>query len=224
MRTGANEAPSHAWFAVLRLQDDGMAPASVTPMSLTKRACSTVLLGAGALLMGCYTDAAPDPGLEPGDPGADPIARETVAFSWNYDSWDTDRDGRLSEQEIASGMATVGYYDLWDRDDDGSLDIPELSRALVDAWDADADELLGDDELTTGWSSWLRHDWERDFDSYDTTGDGFLDDQELRDLLAELYRGWDRDGDDLLSRAELSAGLHTTLDDDDDGVVHLAEL
>lgn len=65
-------------------------------------------------------------------------------------SWDTDSDGRISEQELAQVLEQGGAWQRWDRDGDGSLTPDELGQGWLQTWDQNGDGAIEQSEWPWG--------------------------------------------------------------------------
>lgn len=102
---------------------------------------------------------------------------DTGAETGFFDTWDTDTDTYLSEDEFRTNYDQSGYY--------GS-------------YDTDADTYLSEDEYNTGYVG-AGFDSAANFSTYDTDGDGRISRDEFRTGLFNLM---DADGDGRVSREE----------------------
>jgi hypothetical protein len=101
-----------------------------------------------------------------------PIEEEVQQELGLYDTWDADRDDRLTYTEFEGGYDSDSWWDDWDADDDTYLSEDEFNTAygdytwytptLYSDWDTDADGLLTEDEWGTG----LFDTWDADDDTY----------------------------------------------------------
>lgn len=119
-------------------------------MTRTSSILSAALFSlAAAFGVGC----AQDPGPEVIEPG--------IAYNDQFEVWDTNDDGFLTEDEFGMG------FDTWDSDGDGRITEDELGAAGFDTWDLDDDGYIDDDEYYEMHSTW------------DENNDGVLDEDEF---------------------------------------------
>ena len=71
----------------------------------------------------------------------DGIEWHVERWAFDFDDWDTDDDGRLTEREFQDGV-----FDVWDGDADGQLSERETGVGLFEAWDDNNDDLIDQDE------------------------------------------------------------------------------
>ncbi|MDT0631374.1 hypothetical protein RQM47_04870 [Rubrivirga sp. S365] len=92
----------------------------------------------------------------------------------DFDAYDTDRDGFISDAEFGVGFGATPYYNDYDLDGDGRLDENEFGAGTADygydygTFDADRDGFVTDDEYRTGV-----------FGTFDTDRDGRLSSDEF---------------------------------------------
>lgn len=101
-----------------------------------------------------------------------PIEEEVQQELGLYDTWDTDRDARLTRDEFGTGVGTGTWWNTWDTDADTYLTEDEFNTAyanetwysptLYGEWDVDDDNLLSRDEWETG----LFDTWDVNRDTY----------------------------------------------------------
>lgn len=96
---------------------------------------------------------------------------------YEYEDWDMDNDGIVTDEEFYPMFDEVGYYKAWDYDNDGLVEYTEWENTLVDY------DFLDDDYY---------YDWDMD-------GDGVLDYDEFN---KGIYTLWDTDGDGDIERIE----------------------
>ena len=106
-----------------------------------------------------------------------PIEEELQQELGLYDTWDSDADTYLSEDEFATNYDQNGYYGTYD---------------------TDADTYLSEDEYNTGYVG-AGFDTAENFGTYDTDSDGRISQDEFRTGLFNLM---DADGDGRVSREE----------------------
>lgn len=106
-----------------------------------------------------------------------PVEEELQQELGLYDTWDSDADGYLTEDEFYTSYDQTGYYDTYD---------------------TDADTYLSEEEYTTGYVG-AGFDTADNFSTYDTDGDGRISREEFRTGLFNLM---DADGDGRVSREE----------------------
>jgi len=115
----------------------------------------------------------------------DEFRRATALYSHEFDA---NRDGHLSDDEIASGL-----FRAFDENGTGRIDPSELHRGAMRWWPA---------------SVRVR------FDEWNTHPDQGLDEDELRAALEEtaVIAGWDHDMDGAVSHDDLSRTLFASWD------------
>ncbi len=94
-----------------------------------------------------------------------------------YNTWDADRDARLTTTEFNTGFDSDNWWDTWD---------------------TDRDTYLSEDEFNTAYGnySWYTPTL---YGEYDVNRDGLLDENEWR---TGLFNTWDTDRDTYLSADE----------------------
>lgn len=104
-----------------------------------------------------------------------------------YETWDTDRDGVVDEDEFevasAGDIGDIGDFADWDADRNGALSEDEFYSGAYDVWDADRNGLLSQDEFGAGSDAWLGDTDMSDFTAWDVDRSGLLDDEEFYDGL-----------------------------------------
>lgn len=130
-----------------------------------------------------------------------------------YDTWDTDRDSLLDNQEFAAGPYHSWYsgtYNRWDADGDGFVSDEEYSASPqwhadtgIGDWDTDRSGQLDEREFYAG-----------TFERWDTDRDGRLDQDEF---YAGAYETWDSNRDGVLSQEEFEASTAAWPGDTDIG-------
>lgn len=117
-----------------------------------------------------------------------------------------DDDDLMVEETPTDPYATgtdTGLYDTWDTNQDTYLDEDEYrtnygQSGLYDTYDTDQDTYLSEDEYRTGYVG-AGFDTEENFSEYDTDGDGRISREEFE---AGLFSRMDADGDGRISREE----------------------
>ncbi len=146
-----------------------------------------MLFAGGILLSACNAEPEQPEAVEDAMEDMEgPIEEEIQQEFGLYDTWDLDRDARLTSTEFRDGYATGTWWDDWDLDDDTYLSEDEFNSAysnyswytptLYGEWDTDGDGLLTEDEWNTG----LFNTWDTDRDTYLTVeeyemNDGLFD-------------------------------------------------
>ncbi len=113
-----------------------------------------------------------------------PIEEEMQQELGLYDTWDTDRDTRLTATEFNNGVGTGTWWNDWDTDADNYLSNDEFNTAYANetwytpdtygTWDTNGDNLLDQNEWNTG----LFDTWDANDDTYltaDEYDDGLFD-------------------------------------------------
>lgn len=149
----------------------------IRPRSTVARALA---LAATAILLGAAPGAAQQP------TPADDDASAAAAFEREFQRADTDKDGRLSEEEArrAGFFTSDQSFEATDADGDGTITLFELGDALQKR---------------------LRH-WLSESERADLDKDGYVTREEAESsgsLLAEIFTRADRDGDGRIARDEL---------------------
>src|SRR5690606_15191633 len=112
-------------------------------------------------------------------------------------------DGRLDRGEIARGEEAWPLLARWDAGGDGRLSPEELATGLFDAWNLDGDEAISPLEAMTARAALppggLR--------ALDADGDGTLTRDELRGAFdaGRVFAAWDADGDGRIDDGEIAA-------------------
>lgn len=179
------------------------------------RVLLTAIIAGALILNGCdreeddrldpLTDS-PDPArLETADAtGEAPLTRDQFTRRFQaagrFDSWDADRDRRLTRQEFARGLART-----WDRDADGRITERE--------WDGAAAVWFG----TADYGAW--YDWDRNDDAVLTS------DEVARGIdRYGLYDQWDAGSSGMIEIDEFYDRWFEIVDDDGDGQIEPPEL
>jgi len=141
-------------------------------MITTKTACATLALLLAAATGGCATGMG---GYE--EPGSDLSL---------YDTWDSDRNGMLDENEFDLGASEwpgdsdLGDFAAWDTDRSGSLSEEEFYGGAYNVWDVDNDGMLSEAEFDVGAdASSLGGADIGGFADWDVDDNGVLDDEEF---------------------------------------------
>jgi Ca2+-binding EF-hand superfamily protein len=141
-------------------------------------------------------------------------ARNAPRLSQDFDAVDSNKDGRLSRDELHAHRVAKGGDGLarLDTNKDGSISrdeaktAPRLS-ANFDALDSNKDGLLSHDELRSVWAGRRHHHGPR----MDTNGDGLISRDEAKGapMLSQQFDAIDANKDGSLSRDELYAWRRT---------------
>lgn len=124
-------------------------------------------LAAPVLLAGCSRSAAT---VDPYDP------------VYGFNTYDTDGDGFVTDDEFGVGFANTPYYGTYDLDNDGLLDANEFGVGTADfgydynAFDLDGDGYVNDDEFYGGV-----------YNTFDVDNDGLLDANEFGTGISPYY-------------------------------------
>lgn len=97
---------------------------------------------------------------------------------WNFEDWDAESDGSITEIEFNEGFEATELFDSWDVDDSGVLSEEEFSAGLFESWDQTGNDL---------------------FEAWDVDDSGGLSEGELS---AGLFEAWDEDDNDLFGEEE----------------------
>lgn len=142
---------------------------------LTRFYSAFLLLFTGAFFLAACTD---DPEAVDDMDGDDIIVEEEPIDAYDadanfYDTWDTDRDARLTRDEFSTGVGTGTWWNDRDTDRDTYLSEDEFNAAYSNEtwytpttygdWDVNDDNLLDRSEWETGL-----------FDTWDTNRDTYL--------------------------------------------------
>lgn len=98
-----------------------------------------------------------------------------------YETWDTDRDEFLSEDEFTTTYTDVDYYGTWDANNDGFIDETEWGTGVGNYYPAYNYETNGN------------------FDTWDLNDDNVLDQDEF---ISKNYTLWDTNKDGRIEMAE----------------------
>ncbi|MFD3003319.1 hypothetical protein ACFS7Z_23365 [Pontibacter toksunensis] len=130
----------------------------------------------------------------------------------------------LVEEELDTSQATT-YYMAWDMDDDGLLSEEEFTAGFYQIWDLNKDEIVSIYEWTTVLSDHSYNIDAKDWQPWDTDGDGFIERVEFDAVFPKtgLYGTWDSDGDGLMEEREYITGSLSLWDTDGDNVMDEAE-
>lgn len=179
-------------------------------------------LAAGVLLAGaCYGD-------EPSDGVAEDVAdvaATPAAASYGYETWDDDRDRRLTESEFAD-VTRDRAFSRWNTTADGGLDANELGTGLFGVWDGDNNDQVSETEWTSGTERWSRPGLTYgSFGDWDRNDDGWLDQTETSSGLerANFLGAWDADRNNLVDDGEFGRGVFDGWDANDDQAVDANE-
>ncbi|RDV13663.1 hypothetical protein DXT99_17980 [Pontibacter diazotrophicus] len=130
----------------------------------------------------------------------------------------------LIEEEIDTTLMT-SYYKAWDVDGDGFLSEEEFTSGFYQIWDLNKDGRVSTGEWTTVTSNYTYNIDARDWQPWDTDGDGFIERVEFDAVFPRtgLYGTWDTDGDGLIEEREYISGSFNLWDTDGDEVLDKAE-
>jgi hypothetical protein len=132
-----------------------------------------MLFAGGLLLSACNAEPEQSEMMEDAIEDAEgPIEEEMQQEFGLYDTWDADRDARLTSTEFRDGYGTGTYWSDWDTDGDTYLSEDEYNTAysnyswytptLYGDWDVNDDNLLDENE----WNDGLFNTWDADDDTY----------------------------------------------------------
>lgn len=93
--------------------------------------------------------------------------------------YDTDRDGKISQQEIDTNRTE--WHKKFDSDGNGTLSLKEFEALWLEA---------------------KRQRMVRSFQRFDVDGDGQMSADEYTQPMADVVERWDRDGDGVLSKQD----------------------
>ena len=182
---------------------------------------SLLPLATALLFAGCTAD---EPEIDDTGVVGD-VAATPATAAYGYETWDADRDRRLTATEFA-GVSRDRAYSRWNTTADGGLDQNELGTGLYGLWDADDNNQLTESEWSTGTARWNRSGVTYgEFGTWDANSDGWLDQSEMTGGLerAGFYSTWDTDRNDLVDESEFGGGLFDTWDANDDQAVDANE-
>lgn len=131
---------------------------------------------------------------------------------------DVDQDGLIDLGEFKTAFDADHFFRHWDRNGDGRLDKSEYVTAHFAMINLNRDDVIAKSEWDYSGRFWLEKDYNTAFDHWDADGDGRIQRGEFAKHLeaGPVFRLWDTNDDPGLSKAEVTAGIHSTWDRDSD--------
>lgn len=154
------------------------------------------------------------------------VLGSTSIIAQDFDDFDTDKDGRWSQDEFVERSADA--YDEVDVNRDGKMDADEFAESTFNVSDKDQDDFVNKEEWRStadlygsymSTNGYLDYDTDRDdklnrrewnesigesgwFDTYDTNKDKFLDEKEYNE---GAFNDWDVNNDGYVDEDEYSS-------------------
>ncbi len=146
------------------------------------------------------------------------VACDLGGGEYDFDEWDTNRDGQLSFDEFTEGFTDT--YDRWDEDRDDNVVVDELATGLFSDWDRDNSTTLSQDEFNDRFFSGPMEQF-ADFSLWDANEDDAIDEDEFLSgwRFSGLFDTWNQDDQEGLTIDELGRGLFDAWDGDGDGAL-----
>ena len=154
------------------------------------------------------------------------LATETITVTMeqgnagDFASFDENDDNMLDENEVPNTYQN--NFDAWDADEDGSLSEEEFYNTTFGNTDADDDDGITEEEWNAGYAGMYGgYVEEGDFSTFDADGDGVLNSDEWNQGFTETewYGTYDADDDSLVTDTEWDAGLFGDWDVNDDDMI-----
>lgn len=142
---------------------------------------------------------------------------EEEPLNEDFGAFDTNDDNMLDENEFAESNIT---FEEWDEDDNSSLNDEEFYGSTFAMADANEDDKIDENEWNEGrntvYSSYAAED---DWNTFDTDGDGFLNNDEWFEGFSdsEWFGDFDENDDEMLDSNEWNSGIFANWDANDDG-------
>lgn len=135
-----------------------------------------------------------------------------------YRGADADRDERLNSEEFSTWFDESGEYDRWDADSDGAVSEDEFYTSAFAVWDRDGDQRLSEAEWQQGTAAWLNSARVGTWDDWDADANGFVSPAEYNRELHEhnLYDTLDQNVSGILEPAEMGDAWFRSLDSNRD--------
>lgn len=129
-----------------------------------------------------------------------------------------------SAQEVETQARTYSY----DKNRNGYIEPEEFTTYLYTRSDVDGDGYMGDEDWQFTTSRIYKSYKDIDYNKYtywDQDKDGRLDTNEVKTLVEKtgIYAKWDTNLDGKIDNKEFSKGTFTAYDDDNNGLLDLAE-
>lgn len=145
-----------------------------------------------------------------------------------YDSWDTNQNSGIDDQEFEQAFTTSPYYDQWNDDDNRMVSRDEFAQGFFQIIDKDNDGSLSEQEWQYGREAYFSDmavDDESILDEIDQNNDRVLQTAEFRKMLDEVdyFGAWDDNGNGELDEPEVAQGVFAMWDTDGNGVIESAE-
>jgi len=142
----------------------------------------------------------------------------------DFYEWDTNHNELISRSEFIDHF-TVIFDTNWRQNEQGAVSGEDLYPATYQIWDVDGDQLLSEDEWLYGYDFNFGDYVLDDYNAVDTDKDGFVDYVEFFETMSETdYQAlYDVDGDNFISRYELSRAIFNSWDYDDSNFIEKDE-
>lgn len=145
--------------------------------------------------------------------------QRTAQRNQRFEQWDRDRDQRLSREELDAGVgsAGAGVYQSFDTNGDGVLEQDEIASGFSNRWDTNNDGFIDRDEYAAGSGS-AADELDEEFGTLDADDDDVIGSDEFEQNVARwpYYERIDISEDRRIDRREMDVTMFDDLDADDD--------
>lgn len=134
-----------------------------------------------------------------------------------FEDWDKNNDSLISYEEFEE-VFTANFYNDWNQDDDPYLDDEDLYISSFEVWDVDEDDVLSEDEWVVAFDHYFGDYVVSEYNDIDLDDDNAISYDEYYQIVEEsgYYLDWNMDKDDYISEEELSEGIFSRWDVNND--------
>ncbi len=142
----------------------------------------------------------------------------------DFYEWDSNNNELISRSEFNEHFTST-FETNWRLNEQGAVSGDDLYPATYQIWDVDGDQMLSEDEWLYGYDFNFGDYVLDDYNAVDTDKDGFVDYVEFYETMQETdYQAmYDVDGDNTISRYELSRAIFNSWDYDDSNFIEKDE-